>query len=469
MSKFKAVVLLIFLFLTGAAEANILYTRSSGDLRLIGDYACFKYTGETEFVHTEVYYSMLRNQLAFQPDTMGYFATLNMYVEIKNDSGIVIDSSSWTVGNRIKSISDADVTNYLINDLIPLQLTPGTYQVFIEAKDVKSGIEGQLFIDIDVPEFSSEKLSISQIELVYEITEKDGGSFDKAGKKLIPNTRGNFSRDDDFLYFYAEAYNLDTSEAEYTVDITILDGNGVTYKELPPMTQTVTAGSEAVLNGFDVSDFKVGQYTLQLAVNSRGERVQAEKTFLVTPGKYDWLIAQQERELADFPEAQKITTEEEAKNFHNQILYIASREELKQYDALPLKAKNRFAEAFWQRRDPTPETPFNEYKIDHYSRLRYVNEAFSTFRSGDAKKNGWRSDRGRVYIEYGPPDDIENHPSSLEELPWIEWFYDDVDGGSEFIFLDDSGYGNYNLIHSTAKGEHQDDDWEDKISPASAY
>ncbi len=467
MRKYMAIVLVVALFGTGAA--NLLYTQSSGDLFLAGDYTSFKYSGDTDLVLVEIYYSMFRKQLTFEPDSLGYQAVLDMYVEIKNDSGIVIDSSSWTVANRIKSISEADVTNYLINDMIPAQLTPGKYHATIKANDVNSELQGQLDIDIDVPNFPKNELSISQIELIYSVNDADGGNFDKAGKKLIPNTRGAYSRDDRFLYFYSEAYNLDTTETEYSVNINILDSNGSLYKGLPPMTQTVAANSEVVLNGVNISAFPVGQYKLELVVESGGQAAKSEKPFVVTPGKFDWQIARQEQELADFPEAQSITTEEEAKNFKNQILYIATREELKQFDALPLDAKNRFAKSFWKRRDPTPETPINEYMIEHYRRIRFANEAFSTFRSEDAEKNGWRSDRGRVYIEYGPPDDIENHPSSLEELPWVHWFYFEVDAGSEFIFVDETGFGDYRLIHSTARGEHKNENWTERIRPTSTY
>ncbi len=467
MSKYLAVILTIVMVGTGAA--NLLYTHSSGDLMISGDYACFKYSEQTEYVHTEIYYSLLRKQFSFQPDSAGYYAKLNMFVEIKNDSGIVVDSSNWMIGNWIETIAEAEVSNYLINDMLSAQLKPGSYFITLKAEDINSDYTGELVIDVKVPSYPDDDLSISQIELVYSIDKPDSGNFDKAGKKLIPNTRGVLSRDDNFLYFYAEAYNLSTDSETYSVNIRVIDGNGMIYKKLPPMTQMVSAKSEVVLNGFNISEFPVGQYRLQLELVSGEQAVTTEKAFDIIPGKYDWLVAQEKRELSDFPEAFQITTEAEVKNFRNQILYIASREELRQYDELPLDAKSRFAEAFWQRRDPSPDTPINEYKLEHYQRIRYANEAYSTFRSENSEKNGWKTDRGRVYIEYGPPDDIENHPSSLEELPWVQWFYDDVDGGSEFIFIDDAGYDDYRLIHSTARGEHKNDNWSDLIRPTSAY
>jgi GWxTD domain-containing protein len=463
-------VLVLLTAITGTAFASLLNASDrSGDLYVTADYACFKYSDNTDVAFTEIYYGLLRSQLAFQPESDGYSAMVNMFVEIKTDSGAVIDSSTWTIANWIESIAEVEVPNYLINDIIKAQLKPGSYSVLIKASDVNSGRTGQIDFPVEVPQFSDTALSLSQLELVYKVGDADGGNFDKAGRKLIPNTRSVFSHDDNIVYFYAEAYNLPQEKDDYAVAIKILDANGNLYKEMPPMKQDISAKSEVILNGLSVAAFKPGIYKLHLTADAGENSVVAEKTFEVTPGKEEWELARQKEELSDFPEAEKITTEEEAKNFRNQILYIAKRDELKQYDALPLEAKNRFAEVFWQRRDPTPGTPINEFKIKHYERFRYSNEAFSTFRSPTARKNGWRSDRGRVYIEYGPPDDIEHHQSSLDELPWSQWFYNDVQGGVFFIFLDDSGYGNYRLIHSTANSEPKDYNWQSRISPASSY
>ena len=67
--------------------------------------------------------------------------------------------------------------------------------------------------------------------------------------------------------------------------------------------------------------------------------------------------------------------------------------------------RDSFIEAFWQRRDPTPDTPENEFKEEHYRRIAYANEHFA------AGIPGWKTDRGRMYIVYGPPDEIDAHPS----------------------------------------------------------
>ncbi len=117
--------------------------------------------------------------------------------------------------------------------------------------------------------------------------------------------------------------------------------------------------------------------------------------------------------------------------------------------------RDQFIEAFWQRRDPTPDTEENEFKEEHYRRIAYANEHFA------AGIPGWKSDRGRMYIVFGPPDEIESHPSGgsyerpMEEgggetstFPFEQWRYRYIEGiGQEVIieFVDTCMCGDYHM------------------------
>jgi GWxTD domain-containing protein len=117
--------------------------------------------------------------------------------------------------------------------------------------------------------------------------------------------------------------------------------------------------------------------------------------------------------------------------------------------------RDNFIEAFWQRRDPTPDTEENEYKEEHYARIAYANEHFA------AGIPGWKTDRGRIYIMYGKPDEIESHPSGgayerpIEEgggetstFPFEQWRYRYLEGiGQEVIieFVDTCMCGEYHM------------------------
>ena len=88
------------------------------------------------------------------------------------------------------------------------------------------------------------------------------------------------------------------------------------------------------------------------------------------------------------------------------VAYIISDAERSAFKNLPTDAeREHFIEQFWMRRDPTPNTVENEMKMEHYRRIAYTNQNFS------AGIPGWKTDRGRIYIVYGPPDEKESHPS----------------------------------------------------------
>ncbi len=117
--------------------------------------------------------------------------------------------------------------------------------------------------------------------------------------------------------------------------------------------------------------------------------------------------------------------------------------------------RDQFIEAFWQRRDPTPDTAENEYKEEHYRRIAYANEHFA------AGVPGWRTDRGRIYIMYGKPDEIDAHPSGgmyhrpAEEgggetstFPFEVWRYRYLEGVGQEIqieFVDTCMCGEYHM------------------------
>jgi GWxTD domain-containing protein len=138
------------------------------------------------------------------------------------------------------------------------------------------------------------------------------------------------------------------------------------------------------------------------------------------------------------------------------VVYIITDEERAAFKQLSNdEERDNFIEAFWQRRDPTPDTEENEYKEEHYQRIAYANEHFA------AGVPGWRTDRGRIYIVFGKPDEIESHPSGgtyerpMEEgggetstFPFEDWRYRYIDGiGQEVIieFVDTCMCGEFHM------------------------
>jgi GWxTD domain-containing protein len=141
------------------------------------------------------------------------------------------------------------------------------------------------------------------------------------------------------------------------------------------------------------------------------------------------------------------------------VTYVITDEERKAFKKLATDdERERFIEEFWRRRDPDPDTDENEFKEEYYERIAYANEHFA---SGIP---GWKSDRGRIWIMYGKPDELETHPSggsydrpsyegggNTTTYPFEVWFYRYLAGvgsGIEIEFVDPTGSGEYRIARS---------------------
>ena len=141
------------------------------------------------------------------------------------------------------------------------------------------------------------------------------------------------------------------------------------------------------------------------------------------------------------------------------VTYIITDEEKKAFKKLATDdERERFIEEFWRRRDPDPDTEENEFKEEYYERIAYANEHFA---SGIP---GWKSDRGRIWIMYGKPDERETHPmggnydrpsyeggGSTTTYPFETWFYRYLAGvgsGIEIEFVDPTGSGEYRIARN---------------------
>ncbi len=140
------------------------------------------------------------------------------------------------------------------------------------------------------------------------------------------------------------------------------------------------------------------------------------------------------------------------------VVYIISPEERHSFLHLATnEEREQFIEAFWQRRNPDPDSPENTFKEEHYRRIAYANEHYA---SGIP---GWKTDRGKIYIMWGPPDEVDSHPTggtwdrpsdqgggSTTTYPWETWRYRHLDGEGlgenvELEFVDPTSTGEYHM------------------------
>lgn len=128
---------------------------------------------------------------------------------------------------------------------------------------------------------------------------------------------------------------------------------------------------------------------------------------------------------------------------NEEVTYIITEEERAAFRNLSNdEERDAFIEAFWQRRNPDPDSPANAFREEHYRRIAYANEHYS------AGKPGWKTDRGHIYIVFGPPDDVEDHPGGFYErtpeegggpittYPFQVWHYRHIDGIGDDVTME---------------------------------
>jgi GWxTD domain-containing protein len=186
----------------------------------------------------------------------------------------------------------------------------------------------------------------------------------------------------------------------------------------------------------------------------------ADKSQQQNPNDPDYDPRTRQRGAKDRYRAQKALRQElkgTYKTWLNQeVTYIISDDERKAFLSLSNdEERDAFIEAFWQRRNPNPDSPDNEFREEHYRRIQYANDHFA------AGKPGWKTDRGHIYISFGKPDDIESHPSggtylrpqdegggTTSTFPFEIWHYRYIEGIGENVnieFVDTCQCGDYHF------------------------
>jgi GWxTD domain-containing protein len=127
------------------------------------------------------------------------------------------------------------------------------------------------------------------------------------------------------------------------------------------------------------------------------------------------------------------------------VVYIIQDQERNAFLNLATDEERRyFVDQFWQRRNPTPGTSENAFKNEHYRRLGFAGGCRFASRSGIP---GWKTDRGRIYISFGPPDEIDSHPTG-QALRYEYWSYRRIEGIGNNVnmrFADQDGSGEYHM------------------------
>lgn len=459
MKRVRFLLLFFTFLLLLSAEAGA----DQKQLRFDLDYARFRTS--TDFIYLEIYYSIYRDQLQFVPDGERFRADFRIDSRIFLNDSLVVRDTLHNV-TFVDSLSQVTSSQRLA-DLSGIIIRPGEYHLQTIITDMHAKKSGLIETDIQIDPIRKDQLAMSDIQLASVIEPfNEKAKFVKNNYRVIPNPNSIYGTGAPILYFYAEIYNLKPNgdKNQYRSKYLLLDANGDEIRALQDKLKNKPGGSSVEISGFNIISLHSGTYYLRVEIQDvdSDEKIAALKKFFVyRPDDYrNKTVANTTKfspdEYLKSPQYQTYDTmnEKDIQAEFSGARYIAAATERKIFKSLDLPGKRNFMKQFWLKRDDDPSTIYNEYMAKYLDRLNYANEHFG---SG---KPGWKSDRGRVLLIYGKSDEIERIPNSSDTNPYEIWHYYNVQGGVDFIFVDIRGFGDYILVHSTARNELQDYDWQ---------
>ncbi len=418
-------------------------------MKISADYARFR--GEENTLYVEIYYSIPSRSLTYVPDNgaMKGEADVTLLVT-KGDS--IVRADRWLVPSSISDTAKMMRAMNLVG-LTATMLPEGVYIAKLIARDRQNERRvDSISLRIPIVMVPPQNLALSDVEIASSIRQgREGGQFYKNTLDVIPNVDAIFSEEQS-CFMYAEAYNIlaTNDRSDYYVKTSVYNavGKEIISREKP---RKRSGESSVIVDNITVKNLNTGTYTLLLSLldsTKRSVSSSARKFYVYNKvlGVDSSLLALDTR--ASMVEYAKMDSAELDQEYH-WIQYVASDPEKTQYEELRgADAKRTFLHDFWMRR---PEG----YRTEYLNRVEYANRTFSAVR-----RDGYREDRGRVYIMYGPPTEIDRHPSEADSRPYEIWVYDNIQGGVNFVFVQRQIGNDYMLVHSTHRNEIQDPNWQ---------
>jgi GWxTD domain-containing protein len=290
---------------------------------------------------------------------------------------------------------------------------PATYSVRASVRDLRALESSDVKERLEVRDLSRMPVGFADLEL---------GVVDSAGT-FSPNPSRSFGYDSGALAVRTVLVDRRPGAwpREYHYHWRIQDPSGATTAQ-GDTTVVVQRSAQPLLLRPTRADLFIGDYSLEVEMREGKTSFRTSRSFEVEESG-----PPRGREFDELLEA---------------LTYIADGSEVDPMRGLTPDQQAERWEAFWRRRDPTPETVRNEYQIEFFRRLRYATQHFLGFGPG------WRSDMGRAYIRYGPPDQIEQRQATGSQ-PGLEiWYYNQP--FRRLVFGDREGFGRFSLLNPTS-------------------
>ena len=351
-------------------------------------------------------------QFVKKPD--GYFANYNVTVTFldENKKNILFERI-WKEKVKTQEFDPTISRDNFNLSYKTYDLNPGTYFMKCIVEDSDSKVSGLRESPLKVRAIN-DTLDISDIVLVSDMIK------DSTNRKIIPNVANQVTNRTRSLSFYFELYSGRNQDVYLEYSLNDFKKN-ITFNQADP--HRLKPGVNLIQHTINNTAFSMGDYSLTAVLKDENWK---EKGF--TERKFSSKIYGIPNSITDLDKT------------IDQLLYIASPAEIEiiKQGADYTEKMSRFL-AFWNKKKPNPKEDENPILFEYYRRVEYANHNFKGF------GEGWRSDRGMVYITFGPPSYVERHPMDSDSKPYEIWEYYEIN--RSFVFLDQTGFGDYRIVN----------------------
>lgn len=375
-------------------------------------------------------YKTLYNRLVFVRENNVFTARFNLSIEAADSATGKVYRDIIKKEFSVNTYAETDLDNEYLHGMIKLSLPAGTFKITPTIYDLNTGTE-HLLSPFDLRIGNKELKGVSSPLVLSGVGQDNLKCGDTMGEEFI-NFEGT-------IPFSKQSYDLvipviDTSVSSINVELTnndsliykgVLNNSVKSQLSLGQCDNAIVVGNNP--EGKLTRNFFLRSFNLRLREGTVTLTVNLNKS---TPEKYTF-----QRAVVWYNKPRSLQNTEYAIRL---LKYVASEKEIVQLNKNSDKTAYSALFNFWKKFDPTPNTEFNELMAEYYQRVDFAVLNYSQL----ANRDGAESDRGRIYILYGKPKNVERIYNSSRDVREV-WQYDSP--GRNFVFVDKSGLGNYIL------------------------
>ena len=426
-----------------------------GQLEALFDIKKFR-QGEQHLVETYLY--IFGPSLIQDKDTNVKYKKVEILLFIENEQKEIVDYKKHIIEGEIDHVNKNGIL-----DLQRFSLIDGNYNLGLKLVDQTDTNN----IEEHQQTFTLSKLNTSEfsdIELLDKYWKSDSVSkLNKSGFEMIPLVTTYFGPEFNRLSYYTEIYfDEEIIKENPSVILTqsiLVEENNKIAGQYNKLNKISSSSVVPVLNSFDLSNLPTGNYVLKLSVMDKNQQILSTKE-----------LAFQRTNLNNSMKLNRLNSVSIANTFASDLHQDSLNEFMKclaplasnlekniidnKLDDIDDTLKRQFIYSFWYNRFPNnPAYNWSKYKQE----VKKTNQLFGT-----KVRKGYETDRGRIYLKYGPPNTITDRPNEPSAYPYQIWHYYKIGrfNNKRFVFyLPDLVSNDYVILHSTLQGEYFNNNW----------